>query len=770
MTSDLSVSFEELREARRQLATQCKLHETSLRGFKADGLPWYRVNAGEPLPAATNAGRGMRHLSTSASCLQSLGDLPTEDDAAKRLWLQQLIDDFALSALGSGVSWESDGAAQTYCRVRTLPIILERADHSVFTPSTRRHVSELLWFAWARVAADSGRQGIAEHATIGGGAGTLADERTYPPNAFLSYWGMRCLRGARERKVKVGTKGAGVADRAAIVLLWCRATLGMQVALRDSGSDRFDPHQLAWALATIVEFGDRDEMRQAATLALVKAGLAAFFGAQEDAGGWRRGEPLFHYPLVGNAYCYTFETLGELIRPALRRDAVEYRDLLRPHAHRLLVAWRSTEAGQRPIAAGAMGWCSEHHPQQTEPEAWATAAVFSFLQLLWRLVGCWAREAAARTLEVTTPRWPEEGEALTVLRKRGDTWPVVDGWTTGNLLAGLFLNPIRHGKQPGEWLEPDAHLIGDSQARGAILFGPPGTGKTTLVEALASALGWEYVEIQASQFLADGMANVPARADAVFKSVMELDRCVVLFDEIDELLRERKDSDPFGRFLTTSMLPKLAKLWEQRRVLYFVNTNWIEKTDNAIKRSQRFDAAIFVPPPSLSAKIAFLGDSLSARCKRSLTHEAVNTALDEGEPLGWLALLRHDQLATVRNELGQGASAGKQQLETALARLGSQLLAAEVSDGVPTPTTMFHDFQEMGQRVQIDDRAVRAALLDRNAAGMTSARLPKRFKPLTAWKMPVVLLELPPRLHDPQSLDFGTRTLRGDTLLHFPTV
>ena len=175
----------------------------------------------------------------------------------------------------------------------------------------------------------------------------------------------------------------------------------------------------------------------------------------------------------------------------------------------------------------------------------------------------------------------------------------------------MFLHPVeltRSGEHDaGGRRDPDAPLIGSDYARSAVL-GPPGTGKTTIVEALAGALGWQYIEILASNFLSGGVDAVPARADTIFDRLMQLNRCVVLFDEIDELIRDRSldQSDPFGRFLTTSMLPKIAKLWKQRRIIFFVATNHVRKADAAITRSSRFDARIFVAPPDLEVKRARL--------------------------------------------------------------------------------------------------------------------------------------------------------------------
>jgi SpoVK/Ycf46/Vps4 family AAA+-type ATPase len=249
--------------------------------------------------------------------------------------------------------------------------------------------------------------------------------------------------------------------------------------------------------------------------------------------------------------------------------------------------------------------------------------------------------------------------------------------------------------------DPDAPLIAASDARSAILFGPPGTGKTTVVEALAGTLGWRFVEIQAADFLSAGVDAVPAKADEIFEALMELDRCVVLFDEIDELIRRREgnESDPFGRFLTTSMLPKIAQLWEQRRILFFVATNHVASADPAIRRSSRFDAAILVAPPSFAAKCerltGLLPEDVTPEFGDGKVREALRPPSEQQHvspaelPLGALALLRYDQLSELADrtthELRQGTSL-EGALATALGDMADDLLRNEWrtdSDEIP---------------------------------------------------------------------------------------
>lgn len=193
---------------------------------------------------------------------------------------------------------------------------------------------------------------------------------------------------------------------------------------------------------------------------------------------------------------------------------------------------------------------------------------------------------------------------------RGKTWGI-NKTPVSELLQTMFINPVRMYERDDK-LEPDSQPIEKRQARSAILFGPPGTSKTSLVRVLPDIIGWKYVEIHASHFVAEGLTQVQKTADIIFKQLSELDHAVVLFDEIDELVRERDmEKDAFGRFLTTSMLPKLAELWDARKILYFVATNHINYFDSAIIRSHRFDALILVSPPSLPTKIARLTELLT---------------------------------------------------------------------------------------------------------------------------------------------------------------
>jgi predicted ATPase len=678
------LEFDELRQERKALNDIVQLHEASLWRFKhpSKERSWFYLTTDEEEDE-----KELRHLSSSASCLESLADIPeymsTRDN-------EMLAQQFASTALGApDERWESERAAQVYCRVRTLVPLLTLAPAAALK-NANAAITEKLELVWNQVqVGDPTSQGIAELPEKQ--EEESKPEVSYPPNAYLTYWGVRQI----EEYIKLGgLKGlpTELLEKRATAELWAKQVLGAQTARILNGAERTDPHQLAWALSLELLHADLPSTTAASPrLEVQRSALRAFFLKQEESGDWPLSEPLFHYPAAGNAYCYTFETLTALLRPALdEKRGVVARQLLHPHLEGLLDAWRFADRTQISTGDGTIGWCSGHHPHRVFPESWATASVFSFLQALRTLIGFWTDEQAKRALGARRARWSGEA-AEDKLRERGRAWVRGEHWSVGRQLAALFLHPIRSRLQPRPSLDPDRPLLTATQdydqARSAILFGPPGTSKTTLVEALAGAIGWQYVEVHAADFLSEGMDQVPARADEIFANLMELDQSVVLFDEIDELIRKRSrdESDPFGRFLTTSMLPKLAKLWDQRRVLYFVATNDIDAADPAIRRSQRFDAAMFVTPPSFAVKATLLEKEFQLPVQ--LTEEAVNESLGKKmgnrNTLGVFALLRHDQIAVLAERLHKEDASDQPSIDTVktvLGDLGDDLAKNEWSD------------------------------------------------------------------------------------------
>jgi hypothetical protein len=463
---------------------------------------------------------------------------------------------------------------------------------------------------------------------------------TYPATAYLTQLVFRAL--------KKRSKLAGELE--ADINTWAWQELPYQIGLVQANSKTADAFAVAYLVMLVTATTPRYETTPEQT-SIQRVGLKTFFDCQrKDDGTWPLSRPLFHYEKFGNAYCYEYEMLTQLLsEPRLE-------DLLLDYLPSLSAAVESVSSSAYSVKEGVQAWTSGHHPQLKFPESWATASVYHFIHQLDRLLAEAVRRELFSYLDLAFPELPAPENDAVFAKDFLDSSVKVKGKPRSlkEFLLADFVEP----------LAKEANYIanGGKFKKGtpisAIFFGPPGTSKTELSKKIADFLRWPLLAIDPSHLLRNGMDGIQAEANAIFRMLEETERIVVLFDEFDEFVRERgsSDAEQFSRLLTTAMLPKLASIRKRRTLVFIIATNNIQQFDLAIQRPGRFDRIVQIMPPIFEAKMAKTnwGAAENVDIGERLKSLEVEQTDEVKERLGDLTFLECDSFAT---ELGKATNA-----------------------------------------------------------------------------------------------------------------
>ncbi|XP_070697354.1 spastin [Pempheris klunzingeri] len=191
-------------------------------------------------------------------------------------------------------------------------------------------------------------------------------------------------------------------------------------------------------------------------------------------------------------------------------------------------------------------------------------------------------------------------------------------------------------------LRPELFTGLRAPARGLLLFGPPGNGKTMLAKAVAAESNSTFFNISAASLTSKYVGEGEKLVRALFAVARELQPSVIFIDEVDSLLCERREGEhDASRRLKTEFLIEFDGVQSGGgdKVLVMGATNRPQELDEAVLR--RFAKRVYVALPDVETRVTLLKNLLGKHgnplSKTELSSLAKATAGYSGSDLTSLA-------------------------------------------------------------------------------------------------------------------------------------
>lgn len=377
---------------------------------------------------------------------------------------------------------------------------------------------------------------------------------------------------------------------------WCRSVVDREIAHASAGNaTEFDAAELVSGIATAVHW-----RQMTSPLEIADAICKAVEGGARPDGSWTPGQPFYTSGRLLGAYPITSDIVWLLTGAIKQYPEVNAAD----DAIERYVSWLERRVSEVTINRANQqfkitGWASERSRERNRVDLWATAFSINALLEIRDL-------AEDRVWQVCQQRF----NIVSPTKCLAEVDPVDLGARHRDRLHRRLSKMAREAQ------------MGKSDAEYAfMLHGPPGSSKTAMAQAVAKEM-WRgpsaslsrptrLIRITPADFTRFGEDRLDSEARLVFTLLTHVRGAVVLFDEVDDLLRKR---DPairpvFMELIIPAMLNRLADLREscsRQEVCYIFATNFIHNIEAALMRRGRLDAAIPVVYPDTESRVALI--------------------------------------------------------------------------------------------------------------------------------------------------------------------
>ena len=177
-------------------------------------------------------------------------------------------------------------------------------------------------------------------------------------------------------------------------------------------------------------------------------------------------------------------------------------------------------------------------------------------------------------------------------------WQDVGG--LDDIKKSLSDNLIMAMKEPGKFTK-----MGIKPPKGALIYGPPGCGKTLLGRALATETGANMILVRGPEILSKWLGESEKAVREIFRKAKASSPCVVIFDELDSIARYKSGEGGTGETILSQLLTEIEE-GSSSRVVVIGITNRPDVLDNSLLRTGRLDLVLYVGPPDEKGRLEII--------------------------------------------------------------------------------------------------------------------------------------------------------------------
>src|SRR5579875_1530015 len=150
--------------------------------------------------------------------------------------------------------------------------------------------------------------------------------------------------------------------------------------------------------------------------------------------------------------------------------------------------------------------------------------------------------------------------------------------------------------------------LGIRAAKGFLLYGPPGVGKTLLAKAVANESNANFISVKGPEVLSKWVGESEKAVREIFKKAKQVAPAIVFFDEIDSIAPRRGQYGDTGvtERIVNQLLTSLDGIEVLQGVVVLAATNRPDIIDPGLLRAGRFDKLIYIPAPDEASRLKIL--------------------------------------------------------------------------------------------------------------------------------------------------------------------